>query len=456
MPISVACRSCGKRLRAPDHMAGRAVKCPFCFSSILVAPASADAGAYALKEEPPSRPPAPPPPEDEFDEPEIVAPRLSKPATRLDPDPAESLPPLGTNEPPVWLRHLHWLLLLALIPLGFSLLKHDDEKDFEKRLIETIQKAPEGDRLRIAATIEEMEEGNGSLDDLFQALPGHKLVGAFLSRSSFLHWGFALMAAILFMTFFLILGSHETANPLHLLGIGLFTATIGIIFLLIVQFLGEASAGGGWIHGRGIMAIILIILKIIGYSYRAASDPDSNFFLSFIGYTLGVGFCEEVCKALPLLFLYRRGTDQTWRGAFVWGLASGAGFGISEGIMYSGSFYNGISGPDIYAVRFISCVALHALWTGTAAIIIHRKQELLQAQMEWYEYFVPLMIFIGVPMVLHGLYDTMLKKSMEPVALAVALASFLFLAFQISRLHSADEDQATSKMLQEYRRRRMT
>ena len=99
---------------------------------------------------------------------------------------------------------------------------------------------------------------------------------------------------------------------------------------------------------------------------------------------------------------------------------------------------------------------MHALWTGTAAIIIHRKQELLQAQMEWYEYFVPLMIFIGVPMVLHGLYDTMLKKSMEPVALAVALASFLFLAFQISRLHSADEDQATSKMLQEYRRRRMT
>ena len=454
MPISVTCNSCGKSLRAPEHLAGRAAKCPFCFAAVMITPPEAEPATYAVKIDPP--PPPPPPIDDEFDEPELATPPLRmKRISKREAEPAESLPPLGTNEPPIWLRHLHWLLLLALIPLGFSLLQKDDERDFVRRLEETKRRGSEEDRRRIEKAEHEIEEGNGSLDELFEAMPGHKLVGAFLPRDSFVHWGFALMSAILFMTFFLILGSHETANPLHLLGIALFTGTIGIIFLLIVQFLAEASAGV-WFHGRGIMAIILIILKVIGYSYRAALDPDSNFFLSFIGYTLGVGFCEEVCKALPLLILYRRGTNQSWRGAFVWGLASGAGFGISEGIMYAGSYYNGVSGPGIYAVRFISCVALHALWTGTAAIIIYRKQDLLQAGMEWYEYFVPLMIFVGVPMVLHGLYDTMLKKQMEPVALAVALISFLFLAFQISRLHSADEDRATDEMLREYRRRRVT
>ena len=88
--------------------------------------------------------------------------------------------------------------------------------------------------------------------------------------------------------------------------------------------------------------------------------------------------------------------------------------------------------------------------------MINRKQDLLRGGKEWYEYFVPLMTFIGVPMVLHGLYDTMLKKDMDAVALAVALMSFLFLAYQISRLHSADEDVATEEMLREYRLRRAT
>jgi len=57
-------------------------------------------------------------------------------------------------------------------------------------------------------------------------------------------------------------------------------------------------------------------------------------------------------------------------------------------------------------------------------------------------------------MVLHGLYDTLLKKDMNGLALGVAILSFLFLAFQISRLHSEDDAEAREAMLREYKRRR--
>jgi hypothetical protein len=57
--------------------------------------------------------------------------------------------------------------------------------------------------------------------------------------------------------------------------------------------------------------------------------------------------------------------------------------------------------------------------------------------------------------VLHGLYDTLLKKEMDGVALGVAVASFLYLAFQISRVHSGDDEAARKELLREYQKRRI-
>ena len=136
------------------------------------------------------------------------------------------------------------------------------------------------------------------------------------------------------------------------------------------------------------------------------------------------------------------------------GLASGAGFGLAEAVIYASGFYNGVSGAGIYFVRNISCVALHALWTGSAAITIHRRQRLFQQPMHWYDWIVRAIAVVSVPMVLHGLYDTLLKKEMNALALAVAVASFVWLAFQISRLRRADDQTANEKMLREYQRRR--
>src|SRR5262249_41045022 len=176
-----------------------------------------------------------------------------------------------------------------------------------------------------------------------------------------MHWALAAGAVVLFMTFFLLLSAQKAAEPTHILGIGLLTATVGIFFLFVVQWIANFTQGF-ILTGGSILVVVFWVFKFIAFSYKAAADPTNGFFLSFLGYTLGVGLCEELVKAIPLLLHYRQPSDQSWRGAFLWGLASGAGFGIAEGISYSSNYYNGIAGPGIYVVRFISCVALHALW----------------------------------------------------------------------------------------------
>jgi RsiW-degrading membrane proteinase PrsW (M82 family) len=138
--------------------------------------------------------------------------------------------------------------------------------------------------------------------------------------------------------------------------------------------------------------------------------PDSNFLLSALGFTFGVGLCEEFTKAIPLFFYFKGDARMGWRGACLWGLASGIGFGVSEGIMYSSRHYNGLSGVDIYLVRFISCVALHAMWSASVGIAIARNVEEYERVEDAGGFGLFMLRMIAVPMVLHGFYDTLLKR----------------------------------------------
>ena len=90
-------------------------------------------------------------------------------------------------------------------------------------------------------------------------------------------------------------------------------------------------------------------------------------------------------------------------------------------------------------VRFISCVALHAVWSGSVGITLYKCQELLQGDMEWYEFIPPLFRILGVAMILHGLYDTLLKKDMHALALAVAVVSLAWLAWQTMSMSGNEE-----------------
>jgi RsiW-degrading membrane proteinase PrsW (M82 family) len=110
---------------------------------------------------------------------------------------------------------------------------------------------------------------------------------------------------------------------------------------------------------------------------------------------------------------------------------SGVGFGVSEGITYAYDFYNGISGGQIYLIRFASCVALHAIWSAATGINIYRRRAQFEGYMHFVTWIHQVVATIIVPMILHGLYDTMLTKGYDWAALAVAFASFGWLAYQI-------------------------
>src|SRR5262245_9059912 len=115
MPISIECPACGRRLKANDALAGRRLPCPNCRDEVEVpAPANAEDAAAALLLGSDAAAPAPPPPE--F----TSSPVPAAPVRGARPGPVaiKELPPLRSNETPAWLRHLHWALALALIPLA--------------------------------------------------------------------------------------------------------------------------------------------------------------------------------------------------------------------------------------------------------------------------------------------------------------------------------------------------
>lgn len=454
MTISVTC-PCGKQLRAKPEHAGKRAKCPGCGQVLMIPAAETDLQEEAFRlftsEDAPPRseparpttevkePAAPETPADHYgfsDAPATTPPALAVPKkkkVKTSPAQTRAKPaPSGFS-----LRdRSYWLLLVALIPLGFSLFQ-DDQDDIQDRLQRSLEKiSSEKSSL--------LDKEDVSLDDVLALLPDGRVEGAHLSRKSWVHWGYAFLSAGAFFGLILLMFPSGTANPHDLLLVGLFTATAGILLLFVVQF-AAFWARSRIIVGRNIIALIYLLFWLIGLSYRSALNPDSNFFTSFLGFTFGVGLCEEICKAIPLLVHYRRSGGIGWRAACLWGLACGVGFGVSEGISYSADFYNGVQPGGICVVRFVSCVALHAIWSAAVAIAIYKNQAHLWGEPEWFPYLASVVRIVAVPMVLHGLYDTLLKKEMNGPALIVALVSFGWLVWQIEGTRAregTEEDEA--------------
>jgi len=427
MPIELRCE-CGKRLRVRDELLGKRGKCPVCGKILVirptVQPVEQETGEIPLADEP-----APPvarraPVAVAAARPAVVRqPAVARPAPRSAARAAPASPlesqPVGAPALAGVREYLYCALLLALLPLAWStFLAHDDIKS---RIEHTIS----ANRAQLKGLGED-----ASMDEFLAALPGDRIEGAHLPRQTTVHWAYAAISAIAFFSLIASLFPGRLSRPKYLVGAGMFTATVGIVLLIVLQFLAEWSQGF-WLRGRSIIVVIFYVVKFIGFSYRMAEDPNYNWFLSFLGFTCGVGLCEEVCKALPVLWRSRQGKLMTWRDAAVWGLASGVGFGVSEGITYASRHYNGIHTGEIYVVRFASCVALHAVWSASAALTLYRRQGLLEAAENGWEWFARLLVIVGIPMVLHGLYDTLLKKDMGAAALATAAVSFAWLAFQI-------------------------
>lgn len=314
----------------------------------------------------------------------------------------------------------HWIYLVALLPLALSIF-------FGKQsLIDRLNRSTEAN-----PDIAPLMEQASSLTELLMAFPDHRIEGALLARDSSFHWfmGAVSAASFLGLLFGMFPGTHR--RTLRLLRVGLFTGTIGVLTLLAFQFIAHVTSGIR-LRGRGIGILILLIIQLIGFSYRCTEDPTIGFWGSFFGFTIGVGLCEELCKSVPIWHYLRTARKIGWRGACLTGLASGIGFGVSEGIMYSGSMYNGLSDGLTYVVRFVSCVSLHAMWSGSVALMMYRNQDFLDTD-EWSSIVAGFTYYISVAMILHGVYDTLLKHDMEALALLIGIGSYLWLFFLVQR-----------------------
>ena len=313
------------------------------------------------------------------------------------------------------------LLLLALLPLAWSTVRPTPDRSLGDRIKQTVIDHPE-----VQARLDDLPEHAGKRQVL-ELLPGDRVEGALLPYDTLAHWGLAALSGAGFFGLVVLLFPPGHTKLWQLGLVGAFTGTAGILLLLAFQFFAFHM---GLVRGGGTIALLLDLIWLIGQSYRMALG-DHGVLLSALGFTAGVGFCEETCKAIPLLFKARTSGFGSWRSAMLWGLVSGVGFGVSEGITYSHDYYNGVLGGQVYAVRFVSCVALHGIWAAAVGIAVYRRQDRVRRVTAGAAWLVQVLAVVIVPMVLHGLYDTLLKQQYEAAALGVALASFAWLAVQV-------------------------
>jgi RsiW-degrading membrane proteinase PrsW (M82 family) len=332
------------------------------------------------------------------------------PAVAPGPEGAAGEAAAGTRRRPC--EYLYWGLLLALLPL-LTVLLHEDQPTVKQRFEKTMEK----NTLLKKEIMRRIEAGEmASPDDLFRLLPGHRLDDmAHLSRESQQHLVYAGLSAWCFFLFVGVLMAWRITPAWMLVLNALFTATFGI-------------------------AILFLLHDFIGHGYQLTLTPDEDFITNLLGFTFVVGLGEELCKSLPVIFYIRTFRGASWRGAYLWGMASGIGFGVAEGITYAGRQYNGIATADIYLTRFVACVALHAVWSASVGITLFQSRRLVGkvlgavlygGDFRWEELVLPTLRVLGVAMVLHGLYDTLLTQNLVPLALLVALLSFGWLGWQV-------------------------
>ena len=179
--------------------------------------------------------------------------------------------------------------------------------------------------------------------------------------------------------------------------------------------------------------LLLFIQRIPPFTLLYAATNSDNVISRLIGYIVGVGVLEELCKGVPIyLFMLRSGQLKEPLSSAFYGAMSGLGFAIAEGAHYSLTYAVDLVGGNIdlrghillTTVRFISLPLIHAIWAGIvgyfiglAAINPSRKNAI---------------IFIGVTIAasLHGAYNTF---SNSLIGLAILTFSILLFVTYLRR-----------------------
>lgn len=272
---------------------------------------------------------------------------------------------------------------------------------------------------------------------IFVGMAGRPL----LAPDSIVHYAFAIVASVAFIAVIPPLFATRTYDKWSLIGVFLFTGVVGMLLLSGIQWLAAKSRTVSY-YGSVDASLLWHMAKLIDASYRTSADPDANFLLSLLAYIGGVGLCEEFVKIIPVWFVAEKRGVSDWNHSLIVGLVSGVAFGVAEGIHYSVHFYNGIEPLLAYLVRFVSCVGLHAAFTGAAALAVDRYRDKI-FRSDNVVYVLVMLVRQLLPVItLHALYDTLLKTDRPGMAVLTTFVAFGWLAFQLEFSRAGDVPRA--------------
>ena len=155
-----------------------------------------------------------------------------------------------------------------------------------------------------------------------------------------------------------------------------------------------------------VSTVILLIIHATGILELAGMLSEHPIFIfRFIGMLLAAGLPEELCKAAVIFFFVRKkGVISLPQTIVLYGLCSGLGFGIHEGVLYQLGINREFGVDEAYLLnllRLTSLPFLHAIWCGIASFFIS------------FSALFPMnrhglrCIAILLPAVLHALYNSM-------------------------------------------------
>ena len=193
----------------------------------------------------------------------------------------------------------------------------------------------------------------------------------------------------------------------------------------------------------GIIAGVLLLLPTLTLPWENALDNTQRV-RNVLPWIYGVGFAEEVTKALPILvaalllrWIWKRTLDvRVW---MFLGTIAGLTFGVRESVLYTSSYLMQGSLQGSHRAGFEITLILsfaqrvfvdgfqHAVWTGIAAFFIgigvnYRRRR------------IPLIIFgITLPAVLHGLNDWTTQLTSHWLWIVMeAVSLLLFIGYTMS------------------------
>jgi RsiW-degrading membrane proteinase PrsW (M82 family) len=193
------------------------------------------------------------------------------------------------------------------------------------------------------------------------------------------YWAVALYFSVLWALFFFYLFRTNQVEPR--------------LCILCFAFTGIVS-----------ISVLMLIQSIPPWSTLLGMAQTGSFIPRLFGMFFGVGVNEELCKAAILFWLAKRpGKLLIPQTVVFYGMISGLGFGIYEGVGYQMNI-NRAQGVDtaylLNIARLTSLPFLHAVWTGMAGYFISF------AALYPKKRFGLWVLAIGVPATFHAIYNT--------------------------------------------------